>query len=116
VALFGSNRHPEGAPGAAGDESGLITLEDIEGTLVMASATISLPQPFDPLDPDKGLRRLSAEAKRAKPSRWLIASSALVRALIGFIARASIQGAGACAGGKMVVRAVKGPASRTRLH
>ena len=33
-----------------------------------------------------------------------------MRALIGFIARCVIQGAGACTGGKMVVRAVKGPA------
>src|SRR5262245_20383157 len=49
-------------------KGGPITLEDIEGVLVLASATIALPQPFDPDDPDKGLRRLSAKAKRAKPS------------------------------------------------
>ncbi len=44
-----------------------------------------LPQPFDPHDPDKGLRRLSAKAERAEPAEWLIASSALSRALISFI-------------------------------
>jgi hypothetical protein len=66
-------------------KGGPITLADIEGALVMATATIPLPQPFDPDEPDKGLRRLSAKAERAAPSEWLIASSALVRALITFI-------------------------------
>jgi hypothetical protein len=80
-------------------KGGPITVEDIEGTLVMASATIPLPQPFDPDDPDKGLRRLSAKAKRAKASQWLVASSALVRALIGFIAANNMTGiAVACDG------------------
>ena len=80
-------------------KGGPITLEDIEGTLVMASASIPLPQPFDPLDPDKGLRRLSAKAKRAKPARWLVASSGLVRALITFIANNNMTGiAAACDG------------------
>jgi hypothetical protein len=73
-------------------KSGSITLEDIDGVLVMASAQIPLPQPFDPLDPDKGLSRLSAKAKRAKPSKWLITSSALVRALITFIANGNMTG------------------------
>ena len=67
--------------------------------LVKASATIPLPQPFDPEDPDKGLRRLSAKAKRAKPSEWLIISSGLVQALITFIATNNMTGiATACDG------------------
>ena len=80
-------------------KGGPITLEDIEGVLVRASATIPLPQPFDPEDPDKGLRRLSAKAKRAKPSEWLIISSGLVQALITFIATNNMTGiATACDG------------------
>ena len=78
---------------------GPISMEDVEGVLIMASAKIPLPQPFDPLDPDKGLRRLSAKAKRAKPSEWLIISSGLVQALITFIATNSMTGiATACDG------------------
>jgi hypothetical protein len=71
-----------------------ISMEDVEGVLIRASAKIPLPQPFDPLDPDKGLRRLSAKAKRArvKPSEWLILSSGLVRALITFIATNNVTG------------------------
>ena len=42
-----------------------------------------LPKPFDPLDPDKGLRRLAAKAKRAAerhpPSEWLIRSAGAIR-------------------------------------
>ena len=80
-------------------KGGPVTLEDIEGVLVKASATIPLPQPFDPEDPDKGLRRLSAKAKRAKPSEWLIISSGLVQALITFIATNNMTGiATACDG------------------
>ena len=59
-------------------KGGLITMEDIEGVLRRASATIPLPQPFDPDDPDKGLRRLSAKAQRTRPTEWLIVSSGLV--------------------------------------
>jgi hypothetical protein len=70
----------------------LFTMADLEGVLVMASAQIPLPQPFDPLDPDKGLRRLSAKAKHARPSEWLITSSALVRALITFIKTNNMTG------------------------
>ena len=78
---------------------GPISMEDVEGVLIMASAKIPLPQPFDPLDPDKGLRRLSAKAKRAKPSEWLIISSGLVQALITFIATNNMTGiATACDG------------------
>jgi hypothetical protein len=78
---------------------GPISMEDVEGVLIMASAKIPLPQPFDPLDPDKGLRRLSAKAKRAKPSEWLIISSGLVQALITFIATHNMTGiATACDG------------------
>jgi hypothetical protein len=74
-------------------------MEDVEGVLIRASAKIPLPQPFDPLDPDKGLRRLSAKAKRAKSSEWLIISSSLIRALITFIATNNMTGiATACDG------------------
>src|SRR5262245_46422908 len=45
--------------------SGAITLGDLDGVRTLAAATIELPQPFDPDDPDKGLRRLAAKAKRA---------------------------------------------------
>jgi hypothetical protein len=65
---------------------GPIARADIDGALEMASATIPLPQPFDPLDPDKGLRRLAAKAKRAKPTFWLVNSSGLARGLLVFIA------------------------------
>jgi hypothetical protein len=71
---------------------GPITLEDIEGVLQRASATIPLPQPFDPDDPDKGLRRLSAKAQRARPSRWLILSAGLVQGVITFIASGNTVG------------------------
>jgi hypothetical protein len=73
-------------------KGGPITLEDVDGVLLLASAQIPLPQPFDPLDPDKGLRRLSAKAKRAEPAQWLIDSSALIRALITFIATGNMTG------------------------
>ena len=73
-------------------EGGPITLEDIEGVLIRATATIPLPQPFDPDDPDKGLRRLSAKAQRAKPSPWLINSAGLVQGLITFIASNNTTG------------------------
>jgi len=73
-------------------KGGPITLEDIEGVLVRASATIPLPQPFDPEDPDKGLRRLSAKAQRAAPSPWLINSASLVQGLITFIAAGNMIG------------------------
>jgi hypothetical protein len=73
-------------------KSGPITLEDVEGILIRASATIPLPQPFDRADPDKGLRRLSAKAQRAKPSPWLITSAGLVQGLIAFIASNSMTG------------------------
>jgi hypothetical protein len=71
---------------------GPITLEDVEGMLIRASATIPLPQPFDRADPDKGLRRLSAKAQRAKPSPWLINSAGLVQGLITFIASNNMTG------------------------
>jgi hypothetical protein len=73
-------------------KGGAITLEDVEGVLIRASATIPLPQPFDPDDPDKGLRRLSAKAQRAKPSEWLITSAGLVQGLITFIANNNVIG------------------------
>jgi len=72
--------------------SGTITMQDIEGVLHMASAQIPLPTPFDPLDPDAGLRRLSAKAKRAKASKWLVDSSGTLRALITFIAANNVTG------------------------
>jgi len=73
-------------------KGGPITLEDIEGVLIRATATIPLPQPFDPDDPDKGLRRLSAKAQRAKPSPWLINSAGLVQGVIMFIASNNTTG------------------------
>jgi hypothetical protein len=73
-------------------KGGPITLEDIEGVLIRASAAIPLPQPLDPLNPDEGLRRLAAKAKRARPSKWLVASSGLIRGLIGFIATNNTTG------------------------
>jgi hypothetical protein len=63
---------------------GPITMEDVLGVLHKANAEIPLPQPFDPDDRDKGLRRLSAKAQRAKPSDWLVTSSGLIRGLIQF--------------------------------
>jgi hypothetical protein len=73
-------------------KGGPITIEDVEGVLRIASATIPLPQPFDPLDPDKGLRRLSAKAQRAKPAPWLFKSAGLVQGLIIFIANKNMTG------------------------
>jgi hypothetical protein len=73
-------------------KGGPITMEDIEGVLRRASATIPLPQPFDPDDPDKGLRRLSAKAQRTRPTEWLIVSSGLVRGLITFIVNNNMTG------------------------
>ena len=72
-------------------KGGPITLEDIEGVLRRAAATVPLP-PFDPDDPDKGLRRLAAKAKRAKPEPWLVNSAALVQGLITFIATSNTTG------------------------
>ena len=71
---------------------GPITIQDIEGVLHMASARIPLPTPVDPIDPDAGLRRLSAKAKAAKPSVWLYASSGMIEALITFIAANNVTG------------------------
>jgi hypothetical protein len=73
-------------------KGGPITLEDIEGIRVLASAKIQLPQPFDPLDPDKGLRRLSAKAKRAGPEEWLVHSAGLIQGLITFIVSNNMTG------------------------
>jgi hypothetical protein len=72
-------------------KGGPITLQDIEGVLRMASATIPLP-PFDPLDPDKGLRRLAAKAKRARPEPWLVHSAGLLQGLITFIREHNMTG------------------------
>jgi hypothetical protein len=72
-------------------EGGPLTVEDIEGVLRKASATIPLP-PFDQLDPDKGLRRLAAKAKRAKPEPWLINSAGLLQGLITFIRTNNMTG------------------------
>ena len=73
-------------------KGGPITLQDVEGVLHMASCTIPLPQPFDPLDPDKGLRRLAAKARRVRPEPWLIKSAALVQGLITFVASNNVTG------------------------
>jgi hypothetical protein len=67
---------------------GPFTVEDIEGLAHLANAAIPLPQPFDPLDTDKGLRRLAAKAKRATerepPSEWLNRSAGTIGALLVF--------------------------------
>jgi hypothetical protein len=63
---------------------GPISLTDIEGVLVRASATVPLP-PYDELDPDRGLRQLARKARRARPEAWLISSAGLVEGLIQFI-------------------------------
>jgi hypothetical protein len=42
---------------------GPIKLEDVEGVLIKASATIPLPQPFDPDDPDRGTLHPGAAAE-----------------------------------------------------
>ena len=73
-------------------KGGPITLQDVEGVLHMASCTIPLPRPFDPLDPDKGLRRLAAKARRVRPEPWLIKSAALVQGLITFVATNNVTG------------------------
>ena len=72
-------------------KGGSITLEDIEGVLQRASASVPMPS-FDPDDPDKGLRRLAAKAKRAKPEPWLVSSAALVQGLIMFIRANNMTG------------------------
>ena len=72
-------------------KGGPITLQDIEGVLQMASAAIPLP-PYDELDPDRGLRRLAAKAKRAKPELWLVNSATLVQSLIIFIGTSNMTG------------------------
>jgi hypothetical protein len=71
-------------------KGGPITVEDIEGVLQQASTTV--PLPLDPDNPDEGLRRLSAKAKRAKPSGWLVNSAGLVQGLITFIATDNMTG------------------------
>ena len=63
---------------------GSITLEDIEGVLQRASASVPMPS-IDADEPDEGLRRLAAKARRAKPEPWLFSSAALVQGLITFI-------------------------------
>jgi hypothetical protein len=77
-------------------KGGPIRLEDVEGVLIKASATIPLPQPFDANDPDRGLRRLSAKAQRAKASPWLVHSAGLVQGLITFIASGNSIGICVC--------------------
>jgi hypothetical protein len=72
-------------------KGGPITVENIEGVLHRASATIPLP-PFDPDDPDKGLRRLAAKARRIRPEPWLVHSAGLVQGLIMFIRANNMKG------------------------
>jgi hypothetical protein len=73
-------------------KGGRITIEDIEGVLQLASAEIPLPQPYNPEDKDKGLRRLAAKARRQPPAEWLTQSSAHVQALVIFTAKGNIAG------------------------
>jgi hypothetical protein len=77
-------------------KGGSFTVEDIEGLAQLASAEIPLPQPFDPLDVDKGLRRLAAKAKRITErqpaSEWLIRSTGTIGALLVFIRQDNMAG------------------------
>jgi hypothetical protein len=70
---------------------GAITLQDVGGLLQMATATIPLP-PYDELDPDRGLRRLAAKARRARPEPWLVNSATLVQGLIVFVGTSNMTG------------------------
>jgi hypothetical protein len=72
-------------------EGGPITIEDVEAVLHKASATIPLPS-FDPLDPDKGLRRLAAKARRVRREPWLVNSAGMLHALITFIRERNMTG------------------------
>jgi hypothetical protein len=72
-------------------KGGTITMEDIEGVLRLASAEIPLP-PDNPDEPDAGLRRLAAKAKRQGPSEWLVKSSALIQGLVLFTAKSNVTG------------------------
>jgi hypothetical protein len=77
---------------ATDPDGGPITIEDVDGLLAKASATIPLPQPFDPDDTYKGERRLAAKAKRANPEPWLINSAGLLHGLITFIRDKNMTG------------------------
>jgi hypothetical protein len=73
-------------------KGGPITIEDVEGVLRLASAEIPLPPP-NPDEPDAGLRRLAAKAKRQKPSKWLDQSAGLIQGLILYIDSGNVTGA-----------------------
>jgi hypothetical protein len=70
---------------------GPITLQDIEGVLQMASAAVPLP-PNEQDEPDAGLRRLAAKARRARPEKGLVASSGLIQGLILFVGVGNLVG------------------------
>jgi hypothetical protein len=72
-------------------KGGDFSVEDIEGLLHLASAQIPLPQ-HDPDEPDAGLRRLAAKARRQKASRWLTNSIGMVHALVIFVAQENWTG------------------------
>ena len=76
---------------ATDPNGGPITIEAIEKVYHMAATAIPLPS-FDPLDPDKGLRQLSAKAKRTKPTPWLASSAGLLQGLIEFIRTDKLTG------------------------
>lgn len=67
-------------------KGGAFSMEEIEGLLRVASAEIPLPR-HNPDEPDAGLRRLAAKARRVvqHPSLWLVHSVGTLRALIHFI-------------------------------
>jgi hypothetical protein len=77
-------------------KGGSFTVENIEGLAQLANAEIPLPQPFAPLDPDKGLRRLAAKAKRITerqpPSEWLNRSAGTIGALLVFVRESNVTG------------------------
>jgi hypothetical protein len=72
-------------------KGGTITMQDVEGVLLLASAEIPLPAP-DPDEPDAGLRRLAAKAQRQKPSKWLNQSVGLIQGLILFSGSGNVTG------------------------
>jgi hypothetical protein len=90
---------------------GPFTVEDIEGLAHLANAEIPLPTPFDPLDSDKGLRRLAAKAKRATerepPSEWLNRSAGTIGALLVFVRESNT--AGECAALDILIELGWGP-------
>jgi hypothetical protein len=88
-------------------KGGDFSVEDIEGLLQLASAEIPLPE-HDPDEPDAGLRRLAAKARRQKASRWLTNSVGMVHALVVFTGE--FNWPGVCAAIDVLITLGWGPA------